>query len=104
MNSFLQILKLNDVREGIGKVSGKEYKMQDAECIIFSETGEVDQVGVLMIPKELMGSVTPGTYMGRFAMRANTSREGQRRIEAVLVGLSPVKRSGTGFVPVEAAK
>lgn len=100
MNSFLQILKLNDVRSGVK--NERPWQMQDAECVIFSETGEVDQVGVLMIPKELMGAVTPGTYSGRFAMRANTSREGQRRIEAVLTGLTPVKKTATGFVATDA--
>lgn len=103
MNSFLQILKLNDSRSGKTK-EGRDWVMQDAECIIFDEAGQVDQVGVLMIPKPLMGLVAPGTFVGSFALRANTSREGQRRIEAVLTGLQAVKKSGSGFVPVDAAK
>lgn len=96
MNSFLQILKLNESRSGVK--NDRKWEMQDAECIIFSETGEVDQVGVLMIPKDLMGKVQPGTYSGSFSLRANTSREGQRRIEAVLTGLVPVQKTSRGFV------
>lgn len=92
MQSILQILKLNEARKGIGKVSGQPYEMQDAECLILTEDGEVDQVGVLMIPKALMGKVQPGVFMGSFALRANTSEKGQRRIEAVLTGLTPIPR------------
>jgi hypothetical protein len=103
MNVFLQILKLNDVREGVGKASGKPYRMQDAECLILNDTGEVDQVGVLMLSPEQVGKTETGTYLGSFAMRANTSREGQRRIEAVLTGLTPVRKTPKGFEPVQAA-
>lgn len=103
MNSFLQILKLNEARSGVK--NDRKWEMQDAECIIFAEDGSVDQVGVLMIPKDLMGKVQPGTYSGSFALRANTSREGQRRIEAVLTGLVPVTKTQRGFVaPDPAAK
>jgi hypothetical protein len=112
MNVFLQILKLNPVREGIGAKSGKAYRMQDAECMILDDKGDVDQVGVLMLSPDQVDKTVPGIYLGSFAMRANTSREGQRRIEAVLTGLQPVKRTPKGFVtdagevaaPVVAAK
>lgn len=86
-SSVLQILKLNDPRSG--EKNGRKWEMQDCECIIFDEVGNVDQVGVLMIPKELMGKVQPGTFLGGFKLRADTSREGQRRIGAVLVSLQP---------------
>lgn len=101
MNVFLQILKVNAIREGTGKTSGNPYRMQDAECMILSDTGEVDQVGVLMLSKEQVGVTQPGIYLGHFAMRANTSREGGRKIEAVLTGLQPVSKTPKGFVPVD---
>ncbi len=98
MNVFLQILKLNPIREGVGKESGKPYRMQDAECLILSDQGEVDQVGVLMLSKEQVGVTMPGIYLGTFAMAADTSKEGQRRIVARLTGLTPVKKTPKGFV------
>ena len=104
MNVYLQILKLNDIREGVGKESGRPYRMQDAECIILGEAGDVDEVGVLMLSKDQVGNVQPGTYVGSFALRADKSRDGQRRIGAVLTGLRPVKKSGAGFVAVEPVK
>lgn len=84
MQSILRILKVNDARSGVK--DGRTWEMQDAECLLLKDTGEVDQVGVLMVPKELRGTVTPGDYLGTFSLRPNMA---SRRIEAVLVGLTP---------------
>lgn len=86
MRSLLQILKVNDLREG--SKEGRAWKMQDAECILLTDEGQPDQVGVLMLPKELVGTgLKPGRYTGAFSLRPNLST---RRIEAVLVSLTPV--------------
>lgn len=103
MNVFLQILKVNPIREGVGKTSQQPYRMQDAECVILDEAGNVDEVGVLMLGKDQVGTTAPGYFVGSFALRADKSREGQRRIGAVLTGLTPVERGPNGFVRVKAA-
>ena len=92
--SILQIFKLNEARSG--EKNGRRWEMQDAECAILNDAGSVEAVGVLMIPKDLMGKVQPGIFLGSFALRPDTSREGQRRIQAVLTGLQPytVKAKG----------
>ncbi len=87
MQSIIQVLKLNEARSG--EKNGRRWEMQDAECLLLNDDGTVNQVGVLMLPKDLMGKTQPGTYLGTFALRADTSREGQRRINAVLTGLQP---------------
>lgn len=89
MQSILNIIKLNDVRSGIGRQSGKPYEMQDAECILLNDDGSVGEVGVLQIPRDLMGKVQVGIFMGTFALRADKSQSGGRRIQAVLTGLQP---------------
>ena len=61
--------------------------MQDAECILLSADGAVDQVGVLQIPKGLREKVKVGTFTGSFALHANFA---SRRIEAVLTDLVPL--------------
>ncbi|MDO9094596.1 MAG: hypothetical protein Q7U99_18400 [Rubrivivax sp.] len=94
--SILQIIKLNEPRKGTSKRTGNPYEMQDAECIILNEDGTPAQVGVLMIPKELMGKIGVGTFVGSFALRADTRQDGGRKINAELVGLQSV--------PVKAAK
>lgn len=87
MHSILQILKLNEPRSGVK--NDRKWEMQDAECLLFNDDGSVAEVGVLVIPKDLMGKVSLGFFIGRFALRADKSREGQRRINAVLTGLEP---------------
>lgn len=87
MQSVIQILKVNEVKRGTSSKSGRPYEMQDAECLLLSESGEVDQVGVLRIPKELRDVVKPGTFTASFALSA---RYDTRQIEAVLTGLVPL--------------
>lgn len=84
MQSLLQILKLNEARKG--NKNGRDWEMQDAECLLLNDDGTIGQVGVLMIPKDLRGKVTAGTFIGSFALRASLT---DRRIEAVIVDLKP---------------
>jgi hypothetical protein len=86
MQALIHIIKVNEARSGLSRVSGKPYTMQDAECILLNEDGSPSQVGVLMLPKDLTGKVNVGTYMGTFALQASLK---DRRIEAVLSGLQP---------------
>ncbi|WP_343593349.1 hypothetical protein [Paracidovorax wautersii] len=84
--SVLQILKVNDLRSG--SKDGRAWQMQDAECILLGDSGEVQQVGVLQLPRHLVGEAAPapGTYVGGFALQAGMR---DRRISAVLVSLQP---------------
>lgn len=100
MQSIIRILKLNEARKGVSQKTGKPYEMQDAECLLLKDTGEVDQVGVLQIPRDLMGKVTEGDFIGSFVLRPNLQT---RRIEAQLVGLQPYAVKGTP-APVGSAK
>lgn len=54
--------------------------------MLVDENGVIDQVGVLMLPKELTGQVKTGTYLGAFALRVDMQT---RKIGAVLTGLQP---------------
>lgn len=86
MQSLIQIIKINELRSG--NKDGRAWSMQDAECILLDENGQPDQVGVLQLPKNLMGENAPlrGTYLGSFALAAGMR---DRRIEARLTGLQP---------------
>jgi hypothetical protein len=86
MQSLIQIIKVNEPRSGVARLSGKPYTMQDAECLLLNDDGTPSQVGVLMLPKDLTGKITVGTYMGTFALQSSMK---DRRIEAVLTGLQP---------------
>ena len=86
MQSLIQILKVNEARSGTSKTTGKPWTIQEAECLLLKDDGTVDQVAVLTIPRDLLGKVTPGTFIGAFALGANYK---DRRVEAQLVGLQP---------------
>jgi hypothetical protein len=88
MQSIIQILKVNELKSGTSKKTGNPYELQDAECLLLTQDGQVDQVGVLQVPKELREVATKlGTFTATFALHANFA---SRRIEARLTGLVPV--------------
>jgi len=81
----IQILLVNDARSGTK--NGRDWKMQDAECILLDEAANPVSVGVLMIPKELMGKITPGVYTASFTLRPDLQT---RKINAAITSLVPV--------------
>ena len=91
MQSIIQILKVNELRKGISAKTNKPWEMQDAECILINADGSVGSVGVLQLPKSLMGDKTPtsGTYTATFALVSGMT---DRKINAVLTALTPVAR------------
>ncbi len=84
MQAVFQIIKVNLPKSGTK--DGRAWEMQDCECIMLDVNYAPDQVGVLMVPKDLRGRLTPGTYTGSFTLRPDLRT---RRIEAVLIGLEP---------------
>lgn len=92
MQSILRILKLNEPKKGISAKTGRPYDMQDAECLILKDTGEIDQVGVLDIPRDLRDKVVPGDFIGTFALKPDMA---SRKIKAILTGLQPYGVKGT---------
>lgn len=86
LTSIIQILKVNDKRTG--EKNGRPWAMQDCECALLADTGELEQVGVLQLPKDMMApnDPKPGIYLGSFALRAGMQ---DRKISAVLTALNP---------------
>lgn len=97
LTSIIQILKVNELRKGVK--NGRDWAMQDAECMLLSDDGAIEQVGVLQLPKDMMGDAQPklGIYIGAFALRAGMQ---DRKIGAVLTALTPYAVKGS---PVPAA-
>lgn len=87
MNNFLQILKVNEARKG--NKNGRDWLMQDCECILLDDSGNPDSVGVLMLPKDMVEDKAPkaGVYSGAFTLKPDIMT---KRIEARLVSLTPV--------------
>lgn len=101
LTSIIQILKVNELRKGTK--NGRDWAMQDAECMLLSDTGELEQVGVLQLPKDMLGEFAPkpGIYCGAFALRAGMQ---DRKIGSVLTALTPyaVPKSSASVKPASA--
>jgi hypothetical protein len=89
MNSFLQILVVNDLKKGTSKLTGRDYEIQDCECVMLDDTGQPSKVGVLMLGRSMMADKAPkpGIYTGTFEMVADMKT---RRLTSQLVGLTPI--------------
>lgn len=86
--SLIKIIVVNEARSGTK--DGRNWSMQDCECILLNDDGSAKSVGVLQLPKEIRerGEVKPGDYSGSFALKPDLRT---RRIEAVLTGLTPLQ-------------
>ena len=102
----IQIFKINELRTGVGKQSGRAYAMQDCEVGICTSTGAIEEVGVLMLPKELTdqrddkGTVTsrapaPGLYDATFTLGTDQ----QRRVIARIASLTPAQPRPVASAP-----
>lgn len=89
MQSIIQILKVNELRKGVSAKSNKPWEMQDCECILINHDGTVGSVGVLQLPRMLIGERAPiaGKYTATFALSAGLL---DRKINAVLTALTLV--------------
>jgi hypothetical protein len=92
MQSLIKILKINALKKGTSSRTNKPYEMQDAECLLMNDDGTVGSVGVLQLPKNLMGQHLPivGDYTAKFSLQAGML---DRKINAVLVGLTLIPRA-----------
>ncbi|NJM43618.1 MAG: hypothetical protein HC858_05885 [Brachymonas sp.] len=91
-SALIQIIKVNELRTG--NKNGRDWQMQDCECLLLNDDGTPSQVGVTMLPKNMRGenAPKPGKYTGQFSLQAGMQ---DRRIMAVLVGLVPVPEPKT---------
>jgi len=98
MQSFIKILLVNKARNGISVKNNKPWEMQDAECVIMNDDGSPAQVGVLQLPKTLMGDNAPkaGDYAASFALVSGMT---DRRINAVLTSLTPLPAGSFNKAP-----
>lgn len=90
--SIVQIFKVNEPRSGTK--DGRAWDIQTAECALLTGDGEVSQVGVLRIPKDLRSKLSRGLFTASFSLRASLK---DRTIESVLTDLTPLPaRTGKG--------
>lgn len=84
--AFVKILKVGAVQDKT--FEGRAYQVQEAECVLLDEHGELESVGVLRLSKEFQKDPPAvGTYAAKFALAVSPK---DRKIGAQLVGLTPV--------------
>lgn len=88
--SIIQIIKVGPVEPK--KWEGRDYTVQQCECILLNDDGTPEAVGVLRLPDDMKGdkAPAPGTYTAKFTLKPSPK---DRKIGAVLVGLVAVNRS-----------
>lgn len=88
--SIIQIIKIGEVQDK--KWEGRDYQIQEAECILINDDGTPDSVGVLRLADTMRGAAAPplGTYTAKFALKPSPK---DRKIGAVLTGLTPYKQT-----------
>jgi hypothetical protein len=99
-SSLIQVIKVQDQKSGIAKLSGRPYTMQEAECLLLSDDGSPVEVGVFMVPKDMIGKLVAGHYLASFTL--GTDRE--RRVTARVVQLRPVKVANGKVTMIEEPK
>ena len=84
LTSIIQILKVGVLQDK--KWEGREYQVQEAECLLLDSDGAFEGVGVLRLSEEFRKNPPAvGTYQARFALVASPK---DRRIGAMVTGLT----------------
>lgn len=94
-SSTVQVLKVNEVERGVSKKTGQPWERHTAECLLLSDTGEIECVGRLVIPEPLRSTVAVGTFRASFALVVPTFGDQKGDITARLTGLVPVNAKAT---------
>ena len=102
-SSIIQILKVNDVLKLVSK-AGNAYERHSAECLLLDGSGAVQCVGRLVIPQELRDVAKVGLYSANFTLRVPTFGDRKGDIEAALVGLTAITKTGGGLAPANPLK
>jgi len=83
--SYLKVIKVNDPRSGVK--DGRPWTINEAECLLLDENGGALSVGVLRIPKDLVGKVVAGDYAASFVLGVDR----ERKVTAFVEHLAPIK-------------
>lgn len=92
--SQIQILKVDTPEEKTGKDGGK-YTIRAAQTALLDDNGELQKVGRLRIPEDMVDKVKVGTFRAGFTLGVATYGLNKGDVIAILADLVPVS-----FTPV----
>lgn len=100
-SSTIQVLKV--VNEQRKTREGKDYTVRMAECVLYTDDGEVEVAGPLRLSEELVNGLKPGWYRAGFSMVRSFADATKNELVSKCVSLTPVPVKGAP-VPVSTPK
>lgn len=93
--STIQILKVSEeLSKKLNPDTGKPYVSHIARTALINDDGELETVGRLRVPRELVDVAKVGTYRAGFALRVPDYGPDKGDVVSVLTSLTPLPASG----------
>lgn len=94
LTSTIQILKVSEeLSKKLNPDTGKPYVSHVARTALINDDGELETVGRLRVPRELVDVAKVGTYRASFALRVPDYGPDKGDVVSVLTGLVPVSQT-----------
>ena len=98
--STIQLLKVSEeTSKKLNPDTGKPYVSHIARCALINDDGELETVGRLRVPRELVDVAKVGTYRAGFALRVPDYGADKGEVVAVLTSLAPVGKQAPAPSP-----
>lgn len=91
LSSTIQVLKV-EREQRKSKRTGAEYTHFAARCIVLTDDGDVETVGVITsrgVTPELRDQLRPGTFRAVFALQVSDYGDDKGELRSMLTGLTP---------------
>lgn len=105
LTSTIQILKVTEeLSKKLNPDTGKPYVSHIARTALINDDGELETVGRLRVPRELVDVAKVGTFRAGFALRVPDYGPDKGDVVSVLTSLTPLPPSASRPAPAPAAK
>lgn len=91
LSSTIQVIKV-EREERTSKRTGNKYSHFAARCIVLTDDGDVETVGVITsrgVTPELRDQVRVGTFRAVFALQVSDFGDDKGELRSMLTGLTP---------------
>lgn len=104
LTSTIQILKVTEeLSKKLNPDTGKPYVSHIARTALINNNGELETVGRLRVPRDLVDVATVGTFRAGFALRVPDYGPDKGDVVSVLTSLTPLPPQRSA-APAPAAK
>jgi hypothetical protein len=97
---YMQVLVVGEKRTGVK--DGRAWAMQEAQCMLLDENGEVVQVGVYDLKRDEIDKMGQGLYLPRYALTVGNGDKTKGKLIPSFAGWTPMVKGAKGLVPAEA--